>query len=60
MQDLKHKILLILLSLTIIGEVASIILWTVNPSSPSGEMARFSLATDYKIAVLNAIVNVNT
>jgi hypothetical protein len=58
MQDLKHKILLILLSLTIISEVASIILWTVNPSLPSGEMARFSLATDYKIAVLNAVVMV--
>ena len=56
MPDVKHKILLILLSLAIIGEFASIILWTVNPSFPSGEMARFSLATDYTIAVLNAIV----
>jgi len=30
MQDLKHKILLVLVALTIIGEIASIILWTTN------------------------------
>ena len=58
MTNVKHKILLILLSLAIIGEVASIILWTVNPSLPSGEMARFTLATDYTIAVVNAVVMV--
>ncbi len=58
MTDVKHKILLILLSLAIIGEVASIILWTVNPSLPSGNMARFTLAADYTIAVLNAVVMV--
>ncbi|MFA5363743.1 MAG: hypothetical protein WC325_00995 [Candidatus Bathyarchaeia archaeon] len=42
--------------MTIIGELASIILWTVNPSLPNGGMARFTLATDYTIAVLNAAV----
>jgi hypothetical protein len=30
MQDLKHKILLLLTEITIIGEVSSIILWTTN------------------------------
>ena len=56
MTNVKHKILLILLALTIIGEVASIILWTVNPSMSSGDTARFTLATDYTIAVVNAVV----
>ena len=58
MTNIKHKILLIMLSLAIIGEVASIILLTVNPSLPSGNMARFTLAADYTIAVLNAVVMV--
>jgi hypothetical protein len=55
-QDLKHKILLALTALTIIGEVASIILWTVNPTIPSGQKIRFTLAVDYTIAVANAAV----
>ena len=58
MQDVKHKILLILLILTITGEVVSIILWTVNPSVGVGQTARFTLAVDYEIAVLNAVVMV--
>ena len=54
----NHKILLTLLYLTILGEVISIILWTVNPSLPSGNMVRFTLAVDYTIAVLNATIMV--
>jgi hypothetical protein len=56
MQDLKHKILLVLIALTIIGEVASIILWTANPIIPSGEHIRYTLRVDYSIAVVNAAV----
>jgi len=56
MQDLKQKILLVLTALTIVGEVASIILWTANPTIPSGQEIRFTLAIDYRIAVANAAV----
>lgn len=56
MQDLKPKILLVLVALAIIGEVASIILWTLNPIIPSGQEVRFTLAVDYTIAVANAAV----
>ena len=56
MQDLKHKILLVLTALTIIGEVASAILWTTNPTIPSGQSIRFTLAVDYTIAVADAAV----
>ena len=56
MQDLKHKILLVLVALAIIGEVASTILWTLNPIIPSGQEIRFTLAVDYTIAVANAAV----
>jgi hypothetical protein len=56
MQDLKHKVLLVLTALTIIGEVASIILWTLNPTIPSGQSIRFTLAVDYTIAVANAAI----
>jgi hypothetical protein len=55
MRDLKHKILLLLTALTIIAEVASIILWTANPTIPLGQ-ARITLAVDYTIAVANAAV----
>jgi hypothetical protein len=54
MQDSSHKILLILVALTIIGEVASIILWIVNPTIPSGQKIRFTLAADYTVAIANA------
>jgi hypothetical protein len=54
MEDSTHKILLVLVALTIIGEVASIILWTVNPTIPSGQKIRFTLAADYTIAIANA------
>lgn len=56
MQDLKHKILLVLLALTIIGEFASIIIWTTNRPLPSEPNPRFTLAADYVIAVANAAV----
>lgn len=55
MQDLTHKILLVLTAITIIAEVASIILWVVNPTIPLGQ-ARITLAVDYTIAVGNAAV----
>jgi hypothetical protein len=56
MQDGKHKVLLALTALTIIGELVSIILWTANPTLPSGQHVRFTLAVDYTIAVANAAV----
>jgi hypothetical protein len=56
MQNLKHKILLVLIAITIIGEIASIILWTTNRPLPNESNPRFTLATDYVIAVANAAV----
>jgi hypothetical protein len=56
MQDLRHKILLALVALTIIGEVSSIILWVVNPALAANPSARFTLAVDYTIAVASAAV----
>jgi hypothetical protein len=56
MQDFKHKILLVLVALTIIGEIASIILWITNRPVGGEPYARFSLAVDYTIAVANAAV----
>jgi hypothetical protein len=56
MQNLKHKILLVLVALTILAEVASIILWTANRPLAGQPSARFSLAVDYTIAVANAAV----
>ena len=56
MRDLKHKLLLIFLALTIIGEVASIIIWTVNAPLPNEPSPRFTLAVDYLFAVANAAV----
>jgi hypothetical protein len=56
MQDLKHKILLFLTALTIVGEVASIILWTTNRPIGGEPYARFSLAVDYTIAVADAAI----
>ena len=55
MKDLAHKILLVLTLITIIGEVASIFLWTINPRIPIGQ-ARFTLAVDFRIAVANSVV----
>ena len=52
---MKHKIFLVLTAITIIGEVASMLLWTVNPRIPLGQ-ARFTLAVDYRIAVVNSAV----
>lgn len=50
MLNVKHKILLILLSLTIIGEVLSIIIWAKVPAE------RFTLTVGWEIAVLNAVI----
>jgi len=56
MRDIRHKVLLILTAMTIIGEIASIILWIVNPPMGIEPSARFSLATDYTVAVANAAI----
>ncbi len=56
MQNTTYRILLTITSLTIIGEIASIFLWTLNPTLPSGLVMRFSLAVDYTIAVVNAAI----
>ena len=56
MRDLKHKFLLVLLALTIVGEIASIIIWTINPSLPNESNPRFTLAVDYMVAIANAVV----
>ena len=53
MQNLTHKVLLVLTSITIMAEVASIIFWAVNPIIPLGQ-ARSTLAIDYKIAIASA------
>ena len=55
MRDLQHKILLVLVAITIVAEVASIIFWIVNPTIPIGK-ARVTLAVDFRIAVTNAAV----
>lgn len=56
MRNLQHKILLALLALTIIGEVASIIIWTINAPLPNEPSPRFTLAVDYLYAIANAAV----
>jgi hypothetical protein len=56
MQELKHKILLFLTAITIIGEIASIILWATNHPVGGEPSARFCLAVDYRIAVVNAAI----
>ena len=56
MREISHKILLILVAFTIIGELASIILWTTNRPVAGQSSARFSLVVDYRIAVANAAV----
>jgi hypothetical protein len=56
MKDFTHKILLLLVVLTIVGEFLSIILWATNRPVDGEPFARFSLAVDYRIAVANAAV----
>jgi len=56
MRDLKRKILLILTAITIIGEIASIILWITNRPIGGEPYARFTLAVDYRRAVADAAV----
>jgi hypothetical protein len=55
MQNIVHRILIVLTAITIIAEVGSIILWVVNPRIPLGQ-ARVTLAVDYTIAVASAAV----
>ena len=55
MLKIVHRILIVLTAITIIAEVGSIILWTVNPKIPLGQ-ARVTLAIDYTIAVASAAV----
>ncbi len=55
MQNIVHRILIVLTAITIIAEVGSIILWVVNPRIPLGQ-ARVTLAVDYTIAVASAAI----
>jgi len=55
MKNLQHKILLILIAITIIAEVASIIFLIVDPTNPLGK-ARITSAVDFRIPVANAVV----
>jgi hypothetical protein len=52
----SHKIILILTTLTIAGEILSILLWSINPTLPSGLQIRFSLSIDHTIAEANAAI----
>jgi hypothetical protein len=54
--NLKHRILLALTALTVFGEVGSIILWITNHPVGGEPHARFSLAVNYQIAVVDAAV----
>ena len=56
MKDITHKILLLLVILTMIGQFASIVLWIINPPLGIEPSARFSLSVDYIFAVANAAV----
>ena len=56
MKNITHKTLLFLVILTIVGELASIVLWIVNPSLGVEPSARFSLSVDYVFAIANAAV----
>ena len=58
MENIKHKILLILLTLTIVGEIVGIFIWVFNPASGGYDNSRFTLAVDYTIAVLNHTIMV--
>jgi hypothetical protein len=55
-RNLRHKILLILVAITIVAEIASIFLWTTNRPVAGEPNARFSLAVNYTIAVADAAV----
>ena len=56
MQAIRHKILLLLTAMTIVAEVAAILLWITNVPFSGEPYARFSLAVDYTIAVANVAV----
>jgi hypothetical protein len=55
-RELKHKILLALIAATLIGELGSIFLWVTNRPVAGEPYARFSLAVDYRIAIIDAAV----
>jgi hypothetical protein len=48
-EGVKHKILLILIAMTIIGEVLSIIIWTTQPGQ------RYTVL-DYQLGIINAAI----
>ena len=50
-EGVKHKILLILISMTIIGEVLSLLIWTLQPEQ------RFTVLS-YELGVINAAIMV--
>ena len=50
-EGVKHKILLILISMTIIGEVLSLLIWTLQPEQ------RFTVLS-YELAFINAAIMV--
>jgi hypothetical protein len=54
--ELKYKTLLALIAATVIGELGSIFLWVTNRPVAGEPYARFSLAVDYRIAVVDAAV----
>ena len=56
MKNITHNILIVLVNLFIVGELASIVLWIVNPSLGIEPSARFSLSVDYIFAIANAAV----
>jgi hypothetical protein len=54
--NLKHKILLVLTALTIVAEIAAVILWITNRPVAGEPYARFSLSVDYQVAVINVAI----
>jgi hypothetical protein len=48
-KGVKHKLLLILIAMTIIGEVFSILIWTLQPSQ------RFTIL-NYELGIINAAI----
>ena len=56
MKDLRHRILLILVTLTIFGEILSIFLWVSNRPLGGEPFSRFTLAVDYTVAIANSAV----
>ena len=51
-EGVKHKILLLLVALTIIGEIFSVVLWTISPE------ADMTLNVDIQLGIVNAAIMV--